>query len=321
MSGPTPSGAALWPVTPEIADALYSWRRLLSDERGYSPKTVDAYWHDTKEAFISFADQFGEPVSAKYLTALKPAHVRFVMARRRESGLDQASISRALSAWRSCFGYLEERSLAVVAPFKAMKVRRTKDRLPRPLTVSDATAIIVGSVIETEREPWVKARDIAIFSLLYGCGLRISEALSLTQADLLLTGRSHRLRVTGKGNKVREAPVLPAVERAILDYLDRCPFPINARDPMFRGVKGGPLNPRMIQRAMETMRGALGLPSSATPHALRHSFATHLLSAGGNLRAIQELLGHASLNSTQIYTKVSSDDLLDSYRAAHPRAG
>jgi integrase/recombinase XerC len=190
--------------------------------------------------------------------------------------------------------------------------------LPKALSIPDSTRLI--EVVETLSEkPWVAARDAAVLTLLYGCGLRISEALGLTRADAPIAGKD-AIRVLGKGGRERIVPVLPAVQRAIEEYLRLAPFEIESSDPLFRGEKGGPLSPRIVQMAVSRLRGALGLESTVTPHALRHSFATHLLGSGGDLRTIQELLGHASLSTTQIYTAVDSERLLEVYRKAHPRA-
>ena len=201
---------------------------------------------------------------------------------------------------------------------RAPKVPKT---LPKPLAMTAAKRIADADLrAGEEREPWVLARDAAVLALLYGSGLRISEALGLKRSDMPAPGKGDAITVTGKGNKQRMVPVLPQVARLIADYVALCPYDLPADGPLFVGARGGPLSPRIVQLVMERLRGALGLPDTATPHALRHSFATHLLARGGDLRAIQELLGHASLSTTQIYTAVDTDRLLEVYRSAHPRA-
>ncbi|MCB1493609.1 MAG: tyrosine recombinase XerC [Rhodobiaceae bacterium] len=314
------AGPAFWPVAPELADGFGRWLTMLADERRYSAKTVESYGRDARTFAEAMTRHFGHPVSAGDLRALRPADVRVFLAERREAGISGRSLARALSAVRSAIRFLERNGLATLAPFTAMKAPRIKETLPRPLSESDARRIATGEIASDTAEPWVKARDIAVFSLLYGCGLRISEALALTAADLDMSRTAGSVRVLGKGGKERIVPLLPAIRDAILDYRQLCPLEPERSEPVFRGEKGGPLNPRIVQRRMAELRGALGLPTSATPHALRHSFATHLLAAGGDLRAIQDLLGHASLSSTQVYTKVETSRLLDVYRDAHPRA-
>lgn len=316
----SPAGPTFWAVAPDVAEPLGRWLTMLAAERRYSDKTVDAYARDARFFLEAMTRRLRHPVTTADLNTLRPADVRAFLAERREADVSSRSLARAMSAIRSAIGFLEREGLATLAPFAAMKSPRVKETLPRPLAETDARRIATGDIAIDAKAPWLAARDIAVFSLLYGCGLRISEALALTAADFDMSRSSAAIRVVGKGGKERIVPLLPAIRDAITDYRRLCPHQPPRQEPIFRGEKGAPLNPRIIQRRMAEMRGALGLPASATPHALRHSFATHLLAAGGDLRAIQDLLGHASLSSTQIYTKVEPARLLDAYRDAHPRA-
>ncbi len=316
----SPAGPTFWAVASDVAEPLGRWLTMLASERRYSEKTVEAYARDARFFLEAMTRRFRHPVTTSDLNALRPADIRSFLAERREAEVSSRSLARAMSAIRSAIGFLEREGLATLAPFAAMKSPRVKESLPRPLAETDARRIATGDIAKDTQAPWLKARDIAVFSLLYGCGLRISEALALTAADFDMSRSSSAIRVVGKGGKERIVPLLPAIRDAITDYRRLCPYQPPRHEPIFRGERGGPLNPRIVQRRMAEMRGALGLPASATPHALRHSFATHLLAAGGDLRAIQDLLGHASLSSTQIYTKVEPARLLDAYRDAHPRA-
>ena len=243
------------------------------------------------------------------------------MAMRRADDIASRSLMRSLAGLRSFGKFLEREGkgkLGALAAIRAPKVGKT---LPKPLTVENARQMADADMrAGEEREPWVLARDAAVMALLYGSGLRISEALGLKRRDVPPPGAGDVLIVTGKGNKTRMVPVLQNVLTLIADYVAMCPYDLAADKPIFVGARGGPLSPRIIQLTMARLRGALGLPDSATPHALRHSFATHLLGRGGDLRAIQELLGHASLSTTQIYTAVDTERLLDVYKTAHPRA-
>jgi integrase/recombinase XerC len=226
---------------------------------------------------------------------------------------------RSLAAARSFARFLEREGRGKVAALAAVRGPKIARSLPKPLSPKSARTVAdPASRAGEERKPWVLARDAAVLVLLYGSGLRISEALAIKRRDA--PTQAGQVTVTGKGNKTRMVPVLPQVGRAIAEYISLCPFDLHGDQPLFRGEKGGPLSPRVVQLAMERMRGALGLPDTATPHALRHSFATHLLARGGDLRSIQELLGHASLATTQIYTAVDSTSLIEAYRSAHPRA-
>ncbi len=261
----------------------------------------------------------GERPDAAALKSLQPADLRAFMAKRRRDGLESRSLLRALAAVRNFLRFIEKKGLARTDVFGAVRPPKRPHSLPKALTVPDARDIVDPEQRAGEaREPWVIARDAAVLALLYGAGLRISEALSIGSAAAPV-GAADRVTILGKGGKSRTVPVIAPVRAAIEAYLALCPYDL-AGGPLFVGARGGPLSPRIIQLAVQRLRGALGLPESATPHALRHSFATHLLGRGGDLRTIQELLGHASLSTTQIYTAVDKTRLLDAYRSAHPRA-
>jgi integrase/recombinase XerC len=271
--------------------------------------------------FLAFLQEhLGGPPSLTGLDNLTPRDIRGFLARRRTEGLASRSVMRALAAARSFARFLERSgngSASALAAIRAPKIARS---LPKPLTAAAARKMTDTETRAGDpREPWILARDAAVIALLYGCGLRIAEALSLTRREA--PDKSRRtLTVTGKGGKTRQVPVIDSVIRAIEDYIARCPWDLAPDGPLFRGAKGGPLSPRIVQRAMQEMRSALGLPETATPHALRHSFATHLLARGGDLRSIQELLGHSSLSTTQIYTEVDTARLIAVHASAHPRA-
>jgi len=291
------------------------WQRDLGAVRRLAPKTLDAYTRDLV-AFLAFlAGHTGGAVTVTTLREMRAADVRAYMAARRSDDLSSRSLARALSAIKSFFRFLEREGVLSTEALNVVRTPKLPKSLPKALTVSEAKATITTTE-ELEERPWIAARDMAVLSLCYGAGLRISEALALTRADL----DSATLRVIGKGNKARLVPLIDPVRASIETYLELCPFKLTPTQPLFRGLKGGVLSPRIIQLRLAQLRGALGLPPSATPHALRHSFATHLLGRGGDLRAIQELLGHASLSTTQVYTAVDTERLLESYRAAHPRA-
>jgi integrase/recombinase XerC len=267
------------------------------------------------------ADHLGGAPSLKQLARLTPQDVRAFMAARRADGISARSLMRALAGARSFARFLERGGKGKVAALTAVRAPKVPKTLPKPLAVPSAKRIAdTGLRAGEDREPWIFARDAAVLALLYGSGLRIAEALSLKRQDVPAPGAGDVIIVNGKGNKARMVPVLPQVLALVADYLSLCPYQSGPDGPLFLGAKGGPLSPRIIQLTMERLRGALGLADTATPHALRHSFATHLLARGGDLRAIQELLGHASLSTTQIYTAVDTERLLDAYKAAHPRA-
>ncbi|MBM3529895.1 MAG: tyrosine recombinase XerC [Alphaproteobacteria bacterium] len=297
------------------------WLAHLGAERRMSPKTVEAYERDLRQFLCFLTEHLGGAPGLKELARLTPADVRAFMAARRAVGASSRSLMRSLAGLRSFGRFLERGGKGKVGALTAVRAPKVPKTLPKPLAVSAARRIADTDLrAGEEREPWILARDAAVLALLYGSGLRISEALGLKRGDVPEPGHGDAVTVTGKGNKQRMVPLLPQVTQAIADYVVQCPFDLPAEGALFLGAKGGPLSPRIVQLAMERLRGALGLPDSATPHALRHSFATHLLARGGDLRAIQELLGHASLSTTQIYTAVDTDRLLDVYKSAHPRA-
>ncbi|HPB23073.1 MAG TPA: tyrosine recombinase XerC [Novosphingobium sp.] len=293
------------------ADILEAWQAYLSEGRRRSPHTVRAYLATAARLL----DTIGE-VDWPALARLDAAALRAQLARRRAEGLTNVSAARELSALKGFIAFARSRAgMADPAPPR-MRGPRVKKGLPRPVTPDEAVNL-AAMVEEDASEEWIGARDRAVLLLLYGAGLRIAEALSLTGGALPL---GEVLVVTGKGAKQRAVPLLPLVRAGVEDYVAKCPWPMDRQAALFRGAKGGPLSPGMVQKAMARARTSLGLPATATPHALRHSFATHLLGAGADLRSLQELLGHASLGSTQIYTKVDAAVLLDVYRSAHPRS-
>jgi integrase/recombinase XerC len=303
-----------------LADAVVSaqiaaWQRELGAVRRLAPLTLEAYLRDLGQFITFLSAHTGGEVHLATLKDLRAADIRAFLASRRNEGVNSRSLARALSALKSFFTFLERQGVVSTEALNTIRTPKQPKSLPKALTVLEAKATI-KTTDELEEKPWVAARDMAVISLCYGAGLRISEALALTRADL----EASTLRVTGKGGRTRLVPLIAPVRQAIDTYLDLTPFRPAADEPIFRGEKGGVLSPRIIQLRMQQLRGALGLPPSATPHALRHSFATHLLGRGGDLRMIQELLGHASLSTTQLYTAVDTDRLLESYRAAHPRA-
>lgn len=288
------------------------WHSYLSQDRRRSVHTVRAYIA-TAERFVDFlSEHIGGPVTQAALISLGASDLRAFLADRRMEGIGNASAARELSALRGFLRFVGGEAASV----PAVRGPRIKRGLPRPISPDEVIAL-AEDVAETARDGWIGARDWAVLLLLYGGGLRISEALGLTGDALPL---SDTLRVTGKRNKTRIVPLLPAVRQAIEDYLAVCPFPAMPTEPIFRGARGGPLSPALIRRAVQGARGRLGLSERTTPHALRHSFATHLLGRGADLRSLQELLGHASLSSTQVYTQVDAAHIMDVYRNAHPRA-
>lgn len=314
-------GALLSVCAPDVAEAVEGWLARLSHERRLSPKTREAYARDLTQVLGVLGEHLGGRPGLKALAALTPADVRAVLAARRGSGSAPRSLVRLLAAARSFARHLEREGLGRVGPLSAVRAPKVAKGLPKPVAVEAAIALSDPETRAGEaREPWILARDAAVIALLYGAGLRISEALGLKAGAVPTGGVEGRITVLGKGNKTRMVPLIAPVSRAIGAYLALCPYALAPDSPLFRGAKGGPLSPRIVQLAVERMRGALGLPDSATPHALRHSFATHLLAQGGELRAIQELLGHASLSTTQIYTALDETALMRAYRAAHPRA-
>lgn len=303
---------------PDLQQARETWLKSLARERRLSALTVEAYERDTRQFLHFLTGHLGGAPGLADVKALRPADLRAFLAYRRTGGAGARTLGRGLAGVRSLLRHLERNGLASAAGATALRAPKQPKSLPKPLTAADARRVVDAGE-QLAEEPWIAARNAAVLALLYGSGLRISEALGLTGDDLAAAGSS-ALRVTGKGGKTRLVPVLRVVVEAITEYRDLCPYHLDAEGPLFRGAKGGPLNPAIIQREMKKLRSALNLPDTATPHALRHSFATHLLGRGGDLRTIQELLGHASLSTTQIYTGVDTARLLEVYEAAHPRA-
>lgn len=317
---PEDRSGPLLPATAELGRAVASWLGVLSAERRLSPNTLEAYSRDLRQFLVFLAEHLGERPSPNAITALKPLDIRAFLAARRRNGIESRSLMRQLAALRSFARHLEAEGHGAASAFAAVRSPKVARGLPKPVSAAAARAMAEPESRAGEaREPWILARDAAVLALLYGCGLRISEALAIPREDAP-TGEIDALTVTGKGGKMRSVPVIAPVRRAVEDYLELCPYGLSPKGPLFVGHKGGTLSPRIIQYAVAGLRGALGLAETATPHALRHSFATHLLARGGELRAIQELLGHASLSTTQIYTQVDSARLLAAYDAAHPRA-
>ncbi|MGN6570911.1 MAG: tyrosine recombinase XerC [Pseudolabrys sp.] len=306
-------------TAPDVAAEMGRWLGYLGAEKRMSPKTLDAYRRDVGQFLAFLTGHLGKPPSLKALAKLAPADVRAFLAARRAEGAGNRSLMRQLAGARSFARFLERNGKGKVGALSAVRTPKIPRSLPKPLTASSAKAVTDADLRAGDaRDQWVLARDAAVLALLYGCGLRISEALSLKRRDI--NGAPDALTVTGKGNKTRMVPLLPQVAKLVDDYIGLCPHDLPASGPLFVGARGGVLSPRIVQLTMERLRGALGLPDTATPHALRHSFATHLLAGGGDLRAIQELLGHASLSTTQIYTAVDAERLLDVYVNTHPRA-
>ncbi len=299
--------------------ALAQWLEHLAHERRASPRTLEAYGFAANR-YISFLEQHrGETVTVEVLSKLTAGEVRAWLAHLRQGDrpLSPRSLSQALSAIRTFHRFLDVRLGAPNAAIALVRGPRVVPGAPRPVSEDQARGMIAEPGLDPDREDWEAARDEAVLTLLYGCGLRISEALSLKRSDAPLPDS---LRILGKGSKTRIVPVLPAVREAIDAYLADLPFVLAPGEPLFRAKRGGPLSPRHVQATVQNLRGRLGLPDSATPHALRHSFATHLLGAGADLRSIQELLGHASLSTTQRYTQVDAAALLSAYSKAHPHA-
>ena len=307
-------------AAPDLKRAVEAWLTYLEVERQLSANTSEAYARDITQFLAFLAGHLNRLPTLAQLKALAARDVRAFLASRRAQGVGSRSLSRTLSALRMFFRFLERRGLGKNDVVRAVALPKLPHSVPKPLTAVKARALVESADIAApDAAEWITARDTAVLALLYGSGLRISEALSLARKDAPVRGRD-MLRVTGKGDKTRVVPVLPIVREAVERYLALCPIELGSDDKLFVGVRGGPLSPRIIQLVIAKARGALGLPDTATPHALRHSFATHLLGAGADLRAIQELLGHASLSTTQGYTEVDRELLLKTYARAHPRA-
>lgn len=309
------------PLSPNApADqAVVAWLAYLTQERRASPRTVESYGA-AGQRYVAFLQQHrGGGLTVAGLGGVQTAELRAWLAhlRQGEQPLSPRSLSQALSAVRGFHRFLDRRLGVANAAVTLVRGPRITPGAPRPVTEDQARGLIAEPGLDPDREGWEASRDAAVLTLLYGCGLRISEALSLKRSDAPL---GEGLRITGKGGKTRLVPVLPAVAEAVADYLAELPFVLAPADALFRAKRGGPLSPRHVQATVQILRGRLGLPDSATPHALRHSFATHLLGAGADLRSIQDLLGHASLSTTQRYTEVDAARLLAAYAKAHPHA-
>jgi integrase/recombinase XerC len=302
-------------ISPGQRAALAQWLSHLSALDGAAANTVTAYAADVTRWLDFLGRHRGGAEGTAALVQVPQGDLRAWMAHERARGLGPRSMARALSAVKGFTAWLAEREGVDATTILSTRGPKFRRKLPRPLTEDGARDMI--ATVDGQAEGWIAARDAAVVTLLYGCGLRISEALGLTGAESPLP---ETLRIRGKGDKTRIVPVIPAARAAVARYAGLVPFDLAPSGPLFRGAKGGPLNPRLIAKAMERARALLGLPATATPHAMRHSFATHLLSAGGDLRAIQELLGHASLSTTQAYTAVDAARLMEVYEKAHPRA-
>ncbi len=303
-------------ISPAAADALSTFLTHRAALSGVSENTVSAYRRDITDYLAFMTLHKGAQQGLAPLTRIGVPDMRSWMAAERSGGLSARSLARKLSAVKSFYRWLSEREGFDPTAVLATRAPKFQAKLPRPLA-EDAAKAVLDTVEVQARQDWVGARDTAVVTLLYGCGLRISEALGLTGADVPLPPA---LRIIGKGDKERVVPVIDAARDAVDKYLHLCPYKITSEEALFRGVRGGALGPRTVQKVMEQTRLQLGLPATATPHAMRHSFATHLLSAGGDLRAIQELLGHASLSTTQAYTHVNTARLMEVYNKAHPKA-
>ncbi|MGB7319605.1 MAG: tyrosine recombinase XerC [Planktotalea sp.] len=303
-------------ISPQARDALQHWLETQKSLKGASENTIKAYNADTVDFIAFMAEYTGETQGLAALSRITTRDMRAWMAATRSTDVGARSLARKLSSVKSFYRWLAEREGFEPTAVLTIRAPKFQKKLPRPLAIDAAKAMIDTVELQTPHA-WVAARDSAVLTLLYGCGLRISEALGLTGADVPLPDS---LRIVGKGGKERVVPVLPAARDAVASYLKLCPHPLEPTSPLFRGIRGGALNPRAVQEVMSKARMQLGLPATATPHAMRHSFATHLLSAGGDLRSIQELLGHASLSTTQAYTAVDTARLMEVYDRAHPKA-
>ncbi len=319
-AAPPPVPLTRFSAADDLRAAVGLWIAWLTGERRASPHTVAAYGRDVAFFLDFLTEHLGGLPDLAAIDRLRPADFRAYLARRAGDSLERSSLARLLSVLRGFVRFLRRRGLASTTALAALRGPRLPVGVPKPLGVDDAVATLAAA---DDAGPgnrpgnWQGKRDAAVLTLLYGCGLRLSEALGLSRGE---APHGDLLTITGKGRKERVLPVLAAVHEAIGAYLAACPYPLAKEGPLFVGARGGPLGARHVQRQMAVLRGFLGLPETATPHALRHSFATHLLAGGGDLRAIQELLGHASLSTTQRYTHVAVEGLLAAYEAAHPRA-
>lgn len=303
-------------VSPAASDALQNWLAYQRAIKGAAENTLIAYQGDVLDFLAFITGHKGAPQGLGALAQITITDMRAWMSHTRSTGVASRSLARKLSAVKAFYKWLAEREGFEPTAVLSTRAPKFQKKLPRPLA-EDAARALIDTIEMQSDTPWVATRDVAVVTLLWGCGLRISEALGLTGADVPLPCT---LRITGKGGKERIVPVLPAAQNAVADYVTLCPYAPTPQAPLFRGVRGGPLTPGAIQKVMVRARMQLGLPATATPHAMRHSFATHLLNAGGDLRAIQELLGHASLSTTQAYTAVDTARLQEVYNRAHPKA-
>ena len=298
----------------DAAAIAQAWLASLKTEKRVSAKTLEAYGRDLQQFTAFLTEHLGEVATIQSLTDLALADFRSFMARRRSDGIEARSLARQMSSLRSFFRFAEVRGHFHNTSYAAVRSPKLAHAIPRPLSIAMAEKVTQHDDLVADIA-WIAARDKAVLTLLYACGLRISEALSLTEVQL----RHNPMTIIGKGGKGRLVPLLPDVKAMIESYISLCPYPVQRDQPLFRGAKGGVLSARIIQLAMQRLRTALNLPDTATPHAMRHSFASHLLGNGADLRVIQDLLGHASLSSTQIYTEVNRAHLLEQYRKAFPQ--
>jgi len=303
-------------ISAALSDALETWLAWLKGGGGLGLNTLDAYRRDVAGYLAFMSAHLGGTTGIARLERVGIPDMCSWMASERDRGVSSRSLARSLSAVKNFTTWLARREGFDSTAVLSVRGPRFERKLPRPLS-EKAAREVMDTVELQSRESWIAARDTAVVTLLYGCGLRISETLGLTGADYPL---GEALRVVGKGGKERVIPVLPVTRQAIDAYVRLCPYPVESDTPLFRGARGGRLGPRPVQKAVQATRAQLGLPATTTPHAMRHSFATHLLAAGADLRAIQELLGHSSLSTTQVYTSVSPERLMEVYRAAHPHA-
>lgn len=303
----------------DLAEAISGWLDHLALERGHAAATTRAYARDVRQFLTALKSRLGRPPRLADLEQVSVRDVRAFMARRRQQGVSGRSLARNISALRTFYKWLEAEHAIANPAIRQVTIPKVPHSVPKPLTVTDAARAVESGSEPSVPDHWTLKRDTAVLLLLYGAGLRIAEALSLTPNDVA-SAKHGTVRVIGKGSKERVVPILPVIASALSSYIAACPYDVAPDEPVFRGEKGRPLSPRIIQLKMQRLRLALGLPDTATPHALRHSFATHLLSSGADLRQIQELLGHASLSTTQVYTEVDRDHLLTVYDGAHPRA-
>lgn len=315
---PSPDEAAASVVAaPDLRAEIRNWYGHLMGEKRLAPLSLIAYIRDVSSFFEFLCDHHGGPADLEAIRNLHLRDFRSFLARRRNDGMTSRSLARVLSSLRSFFKFLDQGGIASSAALKALRTPKVPHGIPKPVSAVDAFELI-AETDELDHAPWIAARDAAILTLLYGCGLRIAECLGLNRGQAPLPPT---MRITGKGSKTRLVPVIAPARNAVEVYLALVPHGLGPEDPLFVGARGKRLNPRLVSGLVAHLRRRLGLPDTVTPHALRHSFATHLLAAGGDLRAIQELLGHASLSTTQIYTEVDSQHLLAIYDKAHPRSG